>query len=212
MILVDLRSKKDHLGEITMKEVKKDLRSQFTVSLIEKALLKTMKGKLIGKISVTELCNEAGVTRATFYNHYSDVEDVYKSMENKFFESISSSIQTMAMDNIDESFFVTILNLILEKKDLFNQIISSFSEDEFIHGMLDLIRDQARKQIRKKFPTLSSEQIDTYTAYVGYGIGGIIISWLNSGFSGNVEKVAKTIIAYQKSSMIVLENIDKEQG
>ncbi len=43
---------------------------------ITKAMLKMLDSKTIADISVRDLCNEAGVGRASFYRHYEAKEDV----------------------------------------------------------------------------------------------------------------------------------------
>lgn len=194
-----------------MKAGKSDLRSQFTIALIEKALLKRMKIKKNKKITVSELCLEAGVTRATFYNHYSDVKDVYKQMEDKLYNQIMEQVKDLNISMINDNFFVDMLNIFIEKKDLVEQIVSTLHEDEFVARLSNTLRDMTRKQVRAIYPYLPSEIIDTYVVYTGYGIGGVIVGWLNSGFSGTVERVARSLSDYQKSSFKVLQSYaDKE--
>lgn len=52
-----------------------------TKRLLKESLIKLLKEKDIQKISITELCNEAGINRTTFYSHYSSQYDVLKDME-----------------------------------------------------------------------------------------------------------------------------------
>ena len=58
---------------------------------IEKALLKLMKNAAYEHISVSAVCREAGISRTTFYRHYSTVDDVllsaYETAHEKAFGS-----------------------------------------------------------------------------------------------------------------------------
>lgn len=46
---------------------------------IEKALLRLMKKNAYERISITAICKEAGVSRTTFYHHFSKADDVLLS-------------------------------------------------------------------------------------------------------------------------------------
>lgn len=49
---------------------KENQRILLTKRLLQEGLLRLLETKELEKISVTELCREAGINRATFYNHY----------------------------------------------------------------------------------------------------------------------------------------------
>lgn len=53
-----------------MSEKKENQRILLTKRLLQEGLLRLLQTKELDKISVTELCREAGINRATFYNHY----------------------------------------------------------------------------------------------------------------------------------------------
>lgn len=50
--------------------VKHDLRVTLTKRMLEEGLMRCLENKPLSRITVSELCREAGVNRATFYNHY----------------------------------------------------------------------------------------------------------------------------------------------
>ncbi len=58
---------------------------------IEKALLGLMKKNAYERISITDICREAGVSRTTFYHHFSKADDVllyaYENAHEKAFGS-----------------------------------------------------------------------------------------------------------------------------
>lgn len=55
---------------------KKDRRSVATEAHIKEGLLSKLRGKRFGELTVSEVCREAGITRATFYQHYGSLADV----------------------------------------------------------------------------------------------------------------------------------------
>lgn len=59
-----------------MSERKKDHRAVVTEMMIKDALLTLLHETEYDKISVTALCRTAGITRATFYLHYQNLDEV----------------------------------------------------------------------------------------------------------------------------------------
>ncbi len=56
-------------------------RIMLTRRLLKEALLRLLESAPLDKISVTQLCQEAGVNRATFYRHYTSQEDVLQEIQ-----------------------------------------------------------------------------------------------------------------------------------
>lgn len=52
--------------------MKDDHRVRLTKMLLHDSMLELMKDRPAGKVTVKELCEKAGVNRATFYAHYPD--------------------------------------------------------------------------------------------------------------------------------------------
>lgn len=62
-------------------ERKENQRVMLTKRLLKESLMRLMSGKEIQKISVSELCRDAGINRATFYNHYNTPYDLLRDIE-----------------------------------------------------------------------------------------------------------------------------------
>lgn len=63
-----------------MTDFKQDRRSKRTRSAVKIALLKLLKTKHYGEITVTELTAMAGINRNSFYTHYSGVESIFDDL------------------------------------------------------------------------------------------------------------------------------------
>ncbi len=55
---------------------KTDRRTLYTRQVVKDALLELLENNPYGKINVTMLCKQAQITRATFYLHYADLNEV----------------------------------------------------------------------------------------------------------------------------------------
>ena len=65
-----------------------DTRVQFTKKVLKDALLRILQSKPIAKVSIKELCEEAGLNRGTFYLHYTEPMDVLHELENRLVDKI----------------------------------------------------------------------------------------------------------------------------
>ena len=50
--------------------MKSDQRVIITKMMLKEALLKLLHTRQLNKITITDLCRESGINRATFYRHY----------------------------------------------------------------------------------------------------------------------------------------------
>lgn len=62
---------------------KQDPRTVQTKTLIKSTLLELMQKTAFDKITVTELCKQAGINRGTFYLHYYDLFTVLEELEDE---------------------------------------------------------------------------------------------------------------------------------
>lgn len=77
----------------------KNQRRTLTKRLLKESLMKLLKEKDIQKISITELCQDAGINRTTFYSHYSNQYDVLKDMENTMIQDVQAIIDRYQSDD-----------------------------------------------------------------------------------------------------------------
>ena len=66
-------------------------RRTLTKRLIREAMLELLKKESIQNISVSELCQCAGINRTTFYNHYDGTYEVLAEIEENFLTELSGS-------------------------------------------------------------------------------------------------------------------------
>lgn len=72
---------------------KENQRIILTKRLLQEGLLRLLETKDLDKISVTELCRESGINRATFYNHYCSTQDLLMDLEAQLTEELDDLIK-----------------------------------------------------------------------------------------------------------------------
>jgi AcrR family transcriptional regulator len=70
-----------------------DLRQKKTLRAIAQAFYALRKQKKLEAITVTELCQCAEISKATFYLHYRDIFDLSEKMQNEVIDSVFSKLE-----------------------------------------------------------------------------------------------------------------------
>ena len=65
-----------------------NMRVRVTKRMLREGLLRCLKHTSIDKLSVSELCRESGVNRATFYNHYEIPKDILMEIGMEYADEI----------------------------------------------------------------------------------------------------------------------------
>ncbi len=77
--------------------------SKKTRKLIKKTFAEMLgEKKELGKISVSELCKRAEISRGAFYSHYDDIYSVAEDYENELIENFFDNAKLIKIDGSDE--------------------------------------------------------------------------------------------------------------
>lgn len=127
-----------------------------TKRMVQEGLLRMLEKKPLEKINITELCQEAGVNRTTFYRYYELPKDVLMEMERDFFEETFDHFQRPLMAEDIQHLFVRLSeNTELVKlffqynsdpdwANIFNQIHNSFPGLKMTKAFQDLDENSAK--------------------------------------------------------------------
>ena len=85
-------------------------RQAATKQMIIDSFLRILEQKPINKITVTEICNAADLSRATFYANYAGVYDLLEQTENDFQSMVTEAVLSVGSSGIDQFLFRNILN------------------------------------------------------------------------------------------------------
>lgn len=136
-----------------MKEKKDDLRVRRTYKLLSESLIKLMSKKPFEKISVTDICNEAMVHRATFYLHFEDKYDLLKYC----FEGLRSAfekeeLKEVSFDGYKDYYMRVAADIIGElslNKDICRAIIRKNNSESILTNMEKALEDSILIQLKR---------------------------------------------------------------
>ncbi len=158
-----------------------DRRVVRTQSSIRKAYLELLEEKPLGKITVSELAEKAGINRKTFYAYYEDMEALHAALEDEIvshYETLFRSIDVTTGKFDAVRFFRELNGLIAKDRHilhLLNQIgLLSHLFDKVQALLIDIFRDSYYSGDEKK-----NARYMLYLKYASAGILNMLSSWIH---------------------------------
>ena len=178
-----------------------------TAVRFDKALLSLLEKKPFEYITISEICEMAGVNRSTFYLHYENTGDLLKETTAFVLDDFSSyfpvDIENLTMkftecnlqdlQFINETYLYPYLSFVKENQRVFSAVLSqpaAFDTNTIFQKLFDNIFNP----ILNRFRYPKDEQNYVMMFYLN-GITAIITEWLKGGCKKSIEDIS-TIIHY----------------
>lgn len=164
-----------------------DKRIKNTTKSIKQALFALLEEKPLSKITVTELCREADVNRATFYLHYTDIYDALDKIELSYVEEMRENDARFGMDGKVD--FLWIVEFIKRH--------SSFYKATFINNIptrfMDEFYSELSRNYSKYFPHIPESKRKYMYEFLRGGVTWVITKWMLNGMEEPTYEIAKII-------------------
>ncbi|RHP34517.1 TetR/AcrR family transcriptional regulator [Lachnotalea sp. AF33-28] len=154
-------------------------RNAYVIEHLTNAMLKLLRDKPLGEISISELIEEAGVGRASFYRNFEDKADILKAYLNKIFHEW--------VDEYEKS----------PERPLSEQLRTLFAHFEKYRDFYTLLNDRGLLWLLKDVvvwifgPKPEHSQVEAYSrAYAAYVLYGWIEVWFQRGMQESAEEIA----------------------
>ncbi len=151
-----------------------------TKRLLKESLMRLMEEKPVQKISVSELCREAGLNRVTFYNHYNSPIELLKEMECDMVKDIHTVLRQGGLEsnspmNKRLEAVCTYLRANEQKAKLLFQ--NNSSESEFAVNLFRIphIWDNVRSKLSDAY---GEDGMELLLTFIIQGTYGMMRRWL----------------------------------
>lgn len=177
----------------------RDRRVRRTQKLIRKAFLDLIAEKEYSQITVTDIIEKADYNRATFYRHYYDKEHLVTEIIDEQIDLFVAAFILPYEDSdiIDLSSIrkeqIVIFDHILEHKDFYSLWNNLKTVPGFSEKYLDCMRYIFEEQIVVTKSLQEGVDKSLYMQFYGYGLAGIIFSWISDGFKHSPEYMAEQL-------------------
>lgn len=173
-----------------------------TAVRFDKALLALLEKKPFEYITISEICETAGVNRSTFYLHYENTCDLLKEatayMLDNFTSYFSVDCENIAskyascdlgeLNFVNDKYLHPYLSFIKENQRVFTAVLSqptTFDSNSIFQRMFDNIFNP----ILDRFHYPREEQRYVMIFYLN-GITAIIAEWLKEGCQKSIEEIS----------------------
>lgn len=180
--------------------MKVNQRIALTKRLIHEALLRLLQTKSIDKINVTELCNESGINRATFYRHYNVPRDVLVEIENTLTEGIAAKFDQLAIADTSHgySYIENICSYFYDHSAIIKVLISNSSVDDLTNVINKMFhRILIMKKQSSKSINIEDDALKLISTYVVGGSYFMLRQWLMEDIQKTPEEIAKLLMQFE---------------
>lgn len=175
--------------------MKDNQRIALTKRLLQEGLLRLMKSKPLDKISVSELCKEAGINRATFYRHYDLPRDVLDDIEHQLIGGLNIDLcQVSGLRDIVR-YCESTLEYICAHADLLKVLLQNRSDEEFTRIINDMCeRIWALKANLQIVKDMDMDGVKLLSAYSVGGVYFLLRQWLLGDIQKTPQEVSQLIL------------------
>ena len=178
-----------------------------TATKMDLALISLLKKKPFEYITVSEICETAGINRSTFYLHYETIGDLLcetaRYLIDDFLSYFSNDVKSISFNLIDceldelvfirDKYLTPYLTYIKEHEEVFGTALShnkTFGFEDVYKRMYDNIFNPILDRFH--YPQSDRQYVMMY--YLN-GINAIILEWLKHGCDKSIKEVSDIISA-----------------
>lgn len=139
---------------------------------IERAFLQIYKTKEIDAITVKEICQMAGISRATFYTYYTNVKCLLDEIEDRLIADISDILKSwkyLNLKNLDTTrplpMYLDVYDYVYEKKEVYQALFGPYGSQKFILRYNEISnRDYLEKILMDGIETTNANMLSAFCA------------------------------------------------
>ena len=156
-------------------------RNAYVVEHLTNSMLELLKEKPISEISISELCDMAGVGRTSFYRNYEDKEAIIKAYVERLFQDWLNQCKETPDLSVKET-----VRIVFSHFEANRNFYSLLNERGLIYLLKDIILNLCSFDPEQELVAAYS------SAYVGFFLYGWVEVWFRRGMRDTTEE----LIAY----------------
>lgn len=181
--------------------IKDNQRKRITKMLLKGAMIDLMQTKPVEKITIKEICEKAQINRSTFYLHYSEPNELLKSIEDDIIENTAEYLDKIGADDNNSNamqYMLMFFNYIKENDKIFRTLLvkreNPFFKKKFIKFALE--------RVVSSLNCTADEKYEKYVyGFVVNGSLGAIIEWIESDYSLPEREIVELIFKLSKGTV-----------
>lgn len=186
---------------------KEDLRVRKTKKALHMAFLELLSQKTFEEITINELCERAGVRRATFYKHYDDKFSFLTSFTHALRDKFDTTIWRTPKPDGTSNYYVDYAKRIVKYISENEEAVENIVKSNLFHIVISIILEQNYNDTKERLSRSVgtgmklSASVETISAMCTGGVASAIYYWFIEGKRKSPDLLAEEIGAVIQSTL-----------
>lgn len=162
--------------------------SQITKRALESSLKKMLLKKPVDKITITDITDDCGINRMTFYYHF---KDIYDLIEWSCEEDAIKALDGKKTYDTWQQGYLQILKAVLDNKVIILNVYNSVSREHvetYLYKityklMIDVVEEKSKGM------SVKSEDKEFIANFYKYAFVGMTLEWIKNGMKADTEQM-----------------------
>lgn len=174
--------------------------SQVTKKALEESLKKLLLKKPLNKITVSDITEDCGINRMTFYYHF---KDIYDLIEWSCLEDASKALEGNKTYDTWQEGYLRIFGAVKENKPFIMNVYNSVSREQVENYLFKITFKLLEDVVEEQAKDMSVLKEDKYfiANFYKYGFVGLMLEWIKD----DMKQDPKIIV--DKLSLMIQGNI-----
>ena len=174
---------------------KENQRIALTKKLLQEGLLRLLEVKPLDKISVTELCRESGINRATFYNHYNSPQDLLNDIEGRMATTLKRVIGTPRTAQEIVTHTESVCEFFQANSRTILTLHRCHADQDITDALHELNQDFQLFRLSSKYThSLNHDNLHLITIFFYTGCYNILLEWLQKDIPMTPKEIADLML------------------
>ncbi len=166
--------------------------SDITKRALESSLKTLLSQKPLDKITISDIANECGINRMTFYYHF---KDIYDLVEWSLVEEISAVLEGKKSYSTWQDGFLSIFKAVKANQTMVINAYRSLGRDKvetYLHEtaynlMIDVVEEKAEGM------RVPHEHKEFIANFYKFALVGLVMEWVRNGLKENPEDIVGSL-------------------
>lgn len=161
--------------------MKSDMRVMLTKRLLKEGLLRMLEREALSKITISELCEESGVNRATFYKHYKSPAMILREIAYDYDEQMNGIYEAARREGGNEEEGIkACMQFLLDRKVEIRLLFSPNAESSLKRFALEIVNEKLARRRARLQERMQGDSDDhfLYAVATASASFGLIETWL----------------------------------
>ena len=173
---------------------KENQRVAQTKQLLREALFRLLQDENLNKITITKLCHEAGVNRATFYHHYTAPRDVLLEAATAMAKDLKQLTPPIVTQEDAELYMIQICTYLKEHADIAKVLFQCETDGDLADALFEINQYIWETDLSLiQHTQFDKDSIRLLFSFFISGIYQLIRLWLQEDIQKTPEEIAKLI-------------------